>query len=76
MLIAWLNKKDAGYGTAEIWVDGRKITAFTATADAWGQSVVNFGYSSNVSAEHTVEIRMAEGDERKLFTITCISLVP
>lgn len=76
LLIAWKNANDASYGKAEVWVDGRRITAFTATSDAWGQSVVNFGYSSNEAAEHTVEIRMAEGDERKLFTITCISLVP
>ncbi len=76
MLIAWRNVNDEAYGSAEVWVDGRRITTFTATGDAWGQSVVSFGYSSKEAAEHTVEIRMAEGQERKLFTITCITLVP
>ncbi len=76
LLIAWLNTTDESYGDAEVWVDGRRIVTFSNTADAWGQSVVNFGYSSSEAAEHTVEIRMAEGDERKLCTITCIGLVP
>lgn len=76
LLIAWRNVNDPAYGEAEVWVDGRKIVTFHHTGDAWGQSVVSFGYSSNAPAEHEVEIRMAAGQERKLFTITCISLVP
>ena len=76
LLIAWRNVADEAYGSAEIWVDGVKKATLTGTSDAWGQSVVSMPYVSWEPAEHTVEIRMAEGDERKLFTITCISLVP
>lgn len=76
LLIAWRNVNDSAYGEAEVWVDGRRIVTFHYTSDAWGQSVVNFGYSSGEAAEHTVEIRMAEGQETRKFTITCISLVP
>ena len=76
LMISWKAASDALYGTAEIWVDGRKKQSLTGGAGKWGQSEVALVFDAAEAAEHTVEIRMAEGSENKKFTVTCISFCP
>ncbi|GIO13243.1 hypothetical protein J19TS2_27980 [Cohnella xylanilytica] len=71
--------KDSGredFGSADIRVDGR----FAKTADPrevnWTHCNAVLLYSEPVAEEHTVEIRMAPGQEDKRFTILGFGYVP
>lgn len=76
LLIAWRATADAHYGTAEIVVDGKVKRTLTGGDGKWGQSEVVMIWDSRTEAEdHVLEIRMAEGSERKRFTITAIGIV-
>ena len=65
-----LNYKTGGneFGTAEVYVDGALVTTLNG-AGGWNNSNVVLILDETVAAEHTVEIRMAEGQESKAFTI-------
>lgn len=76
LLVAWRAVNSDSYGTAQILVDGKVVKSLTGGKDKWGQSEVALAYKAEESAEHTVEIRMAEGSEEKKFTVTCISFTP
>ena len=59
---------NASFGNAEVYVDG--VLAMTVNGSGgWGNSNVVLLIDEKEAAEHTVEIRMAEGDEGKAFTI-------
>ena len=75
LLLSWKNTTDASYGKAEIWVDGVRAATLQGLNGSWGQSETSLVFTRFQSAEHTVEIRMAEGSEGKKFTITCIGIV-
>ncbi len=72
LLIAWRAVSDPTYGEAEIWVDGKLKRTLKGAPDKWGQSEVILLWDAKESAEHTVEIRMAEESQDKRFTITAI----
>ena len=77
LLIAYKTSNSADFGTAEVYVDGVKtatLSAFSKTA--WGQSEVRLVFSESEAKPHTVEIRMADGSEQKLFTVTCLAYTP
>ncbi|MBR4459003.1 MAG: SGNH/GDSL hydrolase family protein [Clostridia bacterium] len=75
LLISWKNTTDASYGAAEVWVDGTRVATLRGQQGSWGQSETSLVFTRFQTGEHTVEIRMAEGSENKLFTITCIGIV-
>lgn len=75
LLIAWKASPSEQFGEAEILVDGKVRRTLKGAADKWGQSEVVMIWDAREAAEHTVEIRMAEGSESKSFTITCIGYV-
>ncbi len=63
------NKK---FGEAEIFVDGElKMTLNCFSAGGWNNNNVVLIIDEKEAAEHTVEIRMKEGQEDKSFTILC-----
>ena len=72
-LIAWKASNDAAYGSAEVLVDGKVKDILKGGAGSWGQSEVVLVLDGAEAAEHTVEIRAAEG---KRFTVTAIGVVP
>ena len=72
LLIAWRATNDSQYGEAEILVDGKVKRTLKGGSGNWGQSEVILLWDAKEAAEHTLEIRMAEGSERKRFTITAI----
>jgi len=65
-----LNCKQGGNecGTADVYVDGEKVMSVNG-AGGWGSSNVVLLIDEKEAAEHTIEIRMAEGQEDKMFTI-------
>ena len=75
-MIAYRTVSDASFGHIEVFIDGSRVGLLNANTGSWGQSVVDLLYSSNESAEHEVMIRMYKGDEKKKFTITCMSFTP
>ncbi len=75
LLIAYRATGDASFGDAEVYVDGKRVATLKGNTGSWGQSVVDLLVDQAVSETHTVEIRMAKGQENKKFTITCIGYV-
>lgn len=59
-----------GRGNCEVWVDGRRVKTLPGSADnAWGNIITEIIELGVTSAPHTIEFRMAEGDENKTFTV-------
>ena len=56
------------FGTAEVYVDGELAMSLNG-AGGWNNSNVVLLIDEREAAEHVVEIRMAEGQEDKAFTI-------
>ena len=65
-----LNYKTGGneFGSADVYVDGNLVTTLNG-AGGWNGSNVVLVIDEKEAAEHTVEIRMADGQESKTFTI-------
>ena len=72
----WLTANEP-FGSAEIYVDGNKVDSTsdnTKTFDGakeggWNDCVQEVIIDESVAKEHTVEVKMASGDEDKGFTI-------
>ncbi|MNW61964.1 hypothetical protein D3C74_400610 [compost metagenome] len=64
--------KDSGsaeFGKANIYVDGALVITADPHENNWTHCNPVILYHNVVSAEHTIEISMAPGDEDKCFTI-------
>lgn len=72
LLLAFRSVNDETYGKIDIYVDGRKVKTINGNTGSWGQSVTDLIFAEDTAAKHTVEIKMAPGDEEKKFTITCM----
>ena len=67
---SWLSEK---YGKADIYVDGVKVATYDGgKAGGWCNCVPVYLIDEATSAKHTVEVKMAEGDESKGFTIVAM----
>ncbi len=76
MTFAFKQEKTTACGTAEVWVDGKMTLKLPGYGpNAWG-NVVTEKLMLGSRGEHTVELRMAEGDEGKRFTLLGVGLVP
>ncbi len=72
LLLAFRSVNNSAYGKIEVYVDGVKKKTINGNTGSWGQSVTELIFADSQAAEHLIEIRMAEGDEDKKFTITCM----
>jgi hypothetical protein len=64
--------KDSGsneFGSADIYVDGNHLKKADPHENNWTHCNAVILYNEEVATEHTIVIKMAEGDEQKLFTI-------
>lgn len=64
--------KDSGElsaGRAQVWVDGKEILTADPRINGWVHCNSRILFREQPCKEHRVEIRMAPGDEDKLFTI-------
>ena len=69
LIIAFKQEK-TGRGDCEVWVDGKRMKTLHGSADnAWGNIVTEVIELGVEPAVHTIEFRMAEGDENKTFTV-------
>ena len=75
MIVAFKNN---GCGKAEVFIDGVKAefkagdkmsTVLDGGTSNWNNVSTILLFNEEVSAKHKIEIRMAEGDEEKPFTI-------
>lgn len=67
-LLLSYKKAGADFGNAEILVDGKVVTTLSG-AGGWGNAEVALILDEKEAAEHTVEVRMAAGEESKSFTV-------
>lgn len=76
MTAAFKQMKDGSWGTAEVWVDGECKAALPGySAEAWGNVQTQLITFSS-KGQHTIEIRMAEGEEEKIFQLLDLAVAP
>ena len=76
MTIAYKQQNDQRYGRVEVWVDGKRKTILNGySASGWGNIVTEWVLLGQ-SGTHTVEFRMAEGDENKNFYLLDVAYAP
>ncbi len=76
MTLAFKQENNANVGRVEVRVDGVLRTTLAGNSPtAWGNIVTEYIFLGT-SGEHTVELRMKKGDEKKLFTLLDIGLIP
>ena len=74
MTLAFKQEKNTMCGKAEVWVDGvLKLTLNGYADNAWGNVVTEL-IVLGANEPHTVEIRMAEGHERKNFNLLDVTV--
>lgn len=76
MTAAFKQMNDEGWGTAEVWVDGQKKGVLPGcSTEAWGNVQTQL-ITFPDRGVHTLEIRMAEGEESKTFQLLDIAVAP
>lgn len=75
LLIAYRQYKNENYGAAEVIIDGKhKCNLEGYSADGWGNVATELVLNDVAKNEHTVEIKMKEGDEEKEFVLLDIGV--
>ena len=73
LMVVYKRSSDVNTGNAELYVDGERVKTLTAyDRSGWNQAITDFAFSNEEVAEHTIEIKMVEGDEAKEFTILAL----
>jgi hypothetical protein len=74
ILVNYKTSTDKSFGTAQFIVDGKAVgTAEGYSAGGWNNCNVIMVLDEKEAANHTFEVKMAEGSEDKAFTILSIS---
>lgn len=77
LFIVFKQENNTKCGKLEVWVDGvLKKTLNGNSPSAWGNPVTEIIGIGDVSKTHTVELRMAEGDHMKDFSLLDLAYVP
>lgn len=68
---SWLAEK---FGNAEVFVDGKKFAVYDGNNDSkgWNDCVTVCLIDDDTSADHILEVKMAENSENLGFTILCL----
>lgn len=76
LYLVYKDTKSSSFGTAEVYVDGELAATLEGnSSDGWNNPVAECVFRQDEAESHTVEIRMAEGDEDKEFAILCFGFV-
>ncbi len=76
LYVVYKDTTNTSYGSAEVYVDGELVATLEGnSSDGWNNPVAENVYRDDDAGTHTVEIRMAEGDEDKQFAILCFGFV-
>ncbi len=75
LLLLFKDSGSTAYGTAEVYVDGKKIMDADPLKVGWTHCNAVILFNEKESASHVVEICMAKGHENKKFTILGFGVV-
>ena len=74
ILLLTKSTSDSSYGKAQVYVDGKLIkTIDSSLAGGWNNAVIELILDTDVSSDHTLEIKMAQEDKDKRFTIMALA---
>ena len=77
LFLVFKQENNPNCGNLEVWVDGTlKKTLNGHSPSAWGNPVTEIIGIGDVTKPHTVELRMAEGDHMKNFSLLDLAYVP
>lgn len=77
LYLVYKDTANAAYGTAEVYIDGEYVTSlYGNSSDGWNNPVIECILREKEAATHTVEIRMAEDNADKCFSILAFGVVP
>lgn len=77
LFLVFKQENNPNCGNLEVWVDGTlKKTLNGHSSSAWGNPVTEIIGIGDVSKTHTIELRMAEGDHMKDFSLLDLAYVP
>lgn len=70
LILLYKSSSSQSYGKADVYVDGVKYTTVNGyAAGGWNNPLLKILVNEDTAAKHTIEIKMAEGNEDKAFTI-------
>lgn len=72
ILVAYKQSGANTFGVAQCYVDGEYVGDLKNSTGGWNNAVVFTALSDDKVKDHTLEIKMKEGDENKPFTIYAI----
>lgn len=73
LLIVYKLSSDKNTGTADLYVDGKKIKSLSGyDTSGWNNATTQLVFNDEEASEHQIEIRMAEGSENKNFTVIAL----
>lgn len=69
----WLSEK---FGKAEVYVDGKLFATYDGgAANGWNNCETRLLINEKTASKHTIEVKMADGDAKKGFTIVAMGYV-
>ncbi len=72
-MLLYKETSEEAYGDADLYVDGvKKSTLSCHNASGWNNGKVCIALKEDTSAKHTIELKMADGNEAKKFTLYAI----
>ncbi|MCR5797165.1 MAG: Ig-like domain-containing protein [Eubacterium sp.] len=75
LLVVYKLSNSTATGAAELYVDGVKKCDMNGYAtDGWNNATTVLAFNEDTAKEHTVEVRMAEGNESKEFTLLALGI--
>lgn len=73
LLVVYKLSNASTTGTAELYVDGvKKVTMNGYNKDGWNNATTVLAFNEEQAKEHTIEIKMAEGNADKEFTLLAL----
>lgn len=70
LLLVYKSSGQASFGKADVYVDGELVkTVYSNQGGGWNNPYTILLFKEDTAAMHNVEIKMAEGDEEKEFSI-------
>ncbi len=75
LLLLFKDSGNPAYGTAEVFVDGKKVMDADPLKVGWTHCNAVILFNENETKSHSIEIKMAEGMESKKFTILGFGVV-
>lgn len=73
LMLVYKLSNQASYGSADLYIDGVKKTTLTCfDSSGWNNGKVYLALTENEAAAHEIELKMADGNESKNFTLLAI----